>query len=125
MPHWLAVARPSPPAHPLTHSLPTPTLPHLLHPTACSSAPLRGSVAALPGEEDFLSAAHPSSAIELLFSSPEWEAGWLEAEHWDASRQLEAAVDAYTAWQPAALALGALGVDDLIPETPRGRWGLC
>eukprot|EP00887_Chlorella_sp_A99_P002654 scaffold6.g2654.t1 len=89
-----------------------------------SFTPLRGSTARLPDEEEFLSAAHPHSAVELLFSSPDWEQGWLEAEHWDAARQLEAACDAYTAWQPATLALGALGTggDDLLPETPRSRW---
>lgn len=88
-----------------------------------SFTPLRGSTARLPDEEEFLSAAHPHSAVELLFSSPDWEQGWLEAEHWDAARQLEAACDAYTAWQPATLALGALGTggDDLLPETPRSR----
>lgn len=75
-------------------------------------APLRGAAAALPGEEeDFLAAAHEGSALELLFERPEWEAGWLGAEHWDAARQLETACDAYDAWQPAGLGL---------PETPRG-----
>lgn len=49
--------------------------------------------------------------------------GWLAAEVWDASRQLEAACDAYTAWQPAAEQLLAVagGEADLVPDTPRSR----
>ena len=44
-------------------------------------APLRGSTLALPDDEDFLSAAHAGSAVELLFERPEWQvsmcwAGW-------------------------------------------------
>lgn len=50
--------------------------------------------------------------------------GWLGAEVWDATRQLEAACDAYAAWQPAAqqLLAAAGGEEDMVPETPRSRW---
>ena len=50
--------------------------------------------------------------------------GWLGAELWDASRQLDAACEAYTAWQPAAeqlLAVAGQGEEDMVPETPRSR----
>ena len=50
--------------------------------------------------------------------------GWLGAEAWDATRQLDAACDAYAAWQPAAeqLLQAAAGEEDMLPETPRSRW---
>jgi hypothetical protein len=50
--------------------------------------------------------------------------GWLGAELWDASRQLDAACEAYTAWQPAAeqlLAAAGQEEEDMLPETPRSR----
>ncbi len=49
--------------------------------------------------------------------------GWLGAETWDATRQLDAACDAYAAWQPAAeqLLAAAAGEEDMLPETPRSR----
>lgn len=49
--------------------------------------------------------------------------GWLGAEAWDATRQLDAACDAYAAWQPAAeqLLAAAAGEEDMLPETPRSR----
>lgn len=49
--------------------------------------------------------------------------GWLGAELWDATRQLEAACDAYSAWQPAAEQLLAMAGQeaDMVPDTPRSR----
>jgi hypothetical protein len=50
--------------------------------------------------------------------------GWLGAELWDASRQLDAACEAYTAWQPAAeqlLAAAGQEEEDMVPEAPRTR----
>ncbi|EFN58829.1 hypothetical protein CHLNCDRAFT_140664 [Chlorella variabilis] len=88
-------------------------------------APVRGASLALPVDEEFLSAAHPGSTIELLFQRGEWREGWLGAELWDASRQLDAACDAYSAWQPAAQQLLAVTgqEEDLVPDTPRSRGG--
>lgn len=61
---------------------------------------------------------------------PSFQEGWLGAEAWDASRQLEAAVEAYTAWQPAAEQLRVLAAaggedEDMAPETPRSRCVVC
>jgi hypothetical protein len=87
-------------------------------------APLRGVGLGLAGEqEDFLTAAHPGSSIELLFKRPEWQDAWLGAEAWDATRQLEAACEAYAAWHPAAEQLLAVAgqEEDMVPDTPRAR----
>jgi hypothetical protein len=78
-------------------------------------AALRGAApavaaAAVDDDEAAAAAAHAGSAVEVVFEREEWREGWLQAELWDAQRQLEAACEAPDAWAPppAAAALGQL-----------------
>ncbi len=60
--------------------------------------------------------------LRYPLSLPPAQDGWLGAEEWDAQRQLEAACDTFSAWQPAQLVLGLPQDSDFLGlETPRAK----